>query len=487
MDAISQINVIVDHDSITDALSPNDLADQSSIAANAAAIVAKSVAAAREDADADADNVSDPVPDSTPLFSGTPANWTILRHDGPVTQINWVKQHSFTTDFDQAVVTFSGTATFLGLGENALSNSFNALEFGYQYDLIFVAGNLIDVNMIDQLNVILDSDVICTTAPAQAASAKPEPVVDMPTSEETAATLAVADFGAEHSGRVAPNNMVPDPQDKIQPDSVAQNANDQPAFLKGSGTNGSTQQVAATSGLPDIAPAETKANTVSPIEVADNEPVSLPDNPSPTPAPAVSSGDNLAYNQASIQTIGEDTDAAITDIFSDALDSFADGGDEISGDIIKDPVFTGTELLRVLYVDGDVTTVNMVEQINIIGDADQVHLARDNFAAALQNQIEITTGSNVAANIAAIQDNGLDSTVMARGKVYSDALIHQANLMDTDVLETGSSVAELTNEVVAFLTDDISADPFGDDIDAMVNGTASETFGQSDVMQTMLS
>ncbi len=487
MDAISQVNVIIDHDSITNALSPTNLADQSSMAANAAAIAVKSVAAAKAEALAKAEDATGTITPTAPSFANAPANWTVVRYDGPVTQINWVKQHTFTTDNDQAIVTFSGAAMFLGLGENALSNIFDAHEFGYQYDLILVGGNLIDINLVNQLNIILDSDVVDTFAPEQVAATKMVSVSDVPEVSEAAAGPTSIQSIEDEPTQVAAHSVAP--QQKIDASHVtaAQTATAQPTEVTGSAIDGSSQEAAATSGVPDAAPADAAPPEAAPIEATDAIPAADEVGPSSTPAPAISTGDNLAYNQASIETIGQDTDAAISQIYADVLDGFANGNDDISKEVLEDPAFAGTELLRVLYIDGDFTTVNMVDQQNVLGDADQVHLARDDFAAALQEQIQITTGSNLAANFAAIRDNGIDSVVMAQGDTYSDALIYQANLMDTDVLETGSSIADLTNEAVAFLTDDINAKSMGDDIAAMTNGMIDDAFSQSDIMQNMLS
>ncbi len=479
MDAISQVNVIVDHDSVTNGLSSSLVADQSSMASNAAKIGMQTVAAAKlaaqeaaAKAAAEDGNEYEPEPatNAEPSFLlHAPANWAVVRYDGPVTQINWVKQHSFATDYDQAVVTFSGSATFLGLGENNLSNSFNIHELGYHYDLILVGGNLIDINLISQLNILLDSDVIDTTS-----SARTQPSENL---ETVASTLnGTAATGVESD--IAEVTAQP-----VVAASIA---------IDGTNVDGTSQQSAATNGVavepPPVAGVaehtglETDAADPA-LDAADAQPNGSP----PATASAFSTGDNLAYNQASIQTIGQDTDAAINQTFADVLNSFAQGNDYIPDEVVEDPAFLGTELLRVLYIDGDFTTVNMVEQVNILGDADQVHLARDNFASDLQDMIKVTTGSNILANIAAIRDNGMDSTVMAQGTAYSDALIYQANLIDTDLMETGTSIADLANEAVAFLTDDMGADTLGDDITNSTHGLIADAMGQSDIMQTMLS
>ncbi|QCO54411.1 hypothetical protein EOK75_00320 [Pseudorhodobacter turbinis] len=458
MDAISQVNVIIDHDFVTTALSPAGLENQGSTASNAAKIETKTVVSSEEEArEPDKSSADDVAVSLPPAFANAPANWAVVRYEGSVTQINWVKQYTFTTDFDQAVVAFSGGATFLGMGENSLSNSFNINEAGYHYDLILIAGSLIDINLISQLNILLDSDVVDATAAEKGAP-----------SQATANNAPAEIHPSFAAGSV---------------DTAAQTADAPSSSVSGTGVDGLSQQSAAIGGhLTEQTVPETMEPAPNEADVSDG---TMPDGPA-SEAP-FSTGDNLAYNQASIETIGEDTDAEINQTFTDVLAGFALGHDDIPDEVVQDPAFLGTELLRVLYIDGDFTTVNMVDQINVLGDADEVHLARDSFADDLQAMIKVTTGSNITANIAGIKDKGMDSTVMAKGDTYSDALIYQANLMDTGLMETGSSVTDLANEAVAFLTDDIGPDTLGDDITSMTNGMIADAIDQSDVLQSMLS
>lgn len=418
-DAISQVNVLIDHDQVTPALRPVDLAAQDSTVINAAAIAASTVAQGRAAAGRTEDTVTAPK-----VLAGAPANWAVVHYDGPVTQINWVEQYTFTTDNDQAVVSFGGTSTFLGLGENGVFNDFSISELGYQYDLILVGGNLIDINLINQTNILLDSDRIDETFPV--------------TDDQSAEASLSVDGGASSGVELAAADV--------------------------SGVQATSHPVAASA--KDAEAGASTAQTTHPF----------------------STGDNLLYNQASIERIGLDTDAAITQSFADALDQFGAGNEEVSDDLLGEELFDGTELLRVLYIDGDFLTVNVVDQVNVLGDADQVHLARDDFAAALQDQIKVTTGSNVLANVAAIKKNGLDSTVMAQGETYSDALIHQANLIDTDIdtMPAASSLADLATEAVAFLVDDAVPSNLGGDIADNTHSMIADAMGQSDLMQTML-
>lgn len=564
MDAISQVNVVIDHDSVATALSPAGLADQASTASNAAKIMAQTVAdaklatqeAAKEAGEEDVEVEAESDPESEPpILAQAPANWAVVRYEGSVTQINWVKQNTFTTDYDQAVATFSGGATFLGMGENSLSNSFDINEIGYHYDLILVGGDLIDINMISQLNIILDSDVVDTSTPETIAAtevtdtvvqAELQPEIasetvetDVQTTDAPSITLtgtrvdgtsqqaeAISGLTTDQTNEEDVGDQasleITDPETAAQETNPVETASEKTAVVETAsaelavaetasadtataGTASAKTAVAeaestdtavagtasAETAVVETASAETAVAETAASETAQDETAVL-DDPLPSSPPlatdsALSTGDNLAYNQAVIETIGQDTDAEISQIYADVLAGYAQGNDDIPDEVLEDSSFLGTELLRVLYIDGDFTTINMVDQVNVLGDADQVHLARDTFADDLQDMIEVTTGSNITANIAAIQDNGMDSTVMAEGDTYSDALIYQANLIDTDLMETGTSIADLANEAVAFLTDDMGADALGDDIASMTHGIIADAMDQSDVMQTMLS
>ncbi len=320
-----------------------------------------------------------------PVYEDLPSDAVVVRVEGDVTQINWTVQDSFITDNDSANVTISASATYLGLGDNTVTNQALLSESGFNYDLILVGGDLIDVTMITQTNVMLDGGSLET-------------------------------------------------------------------------------------GLDDDA-----------IEV--------------------SSGDNLQYNAVELNSVGIDTEAELEDSFEDTLDALEDGAEDVSGDVQSSDHFDGVELLRVLYIEGDYISINVADQTNTLADVDQINVAQaaadaaesleglaDEIAADTQADISVIMGSNAQGNIANIQEFGTDSTVMAGGDYYSEALIHQADLIDTDAIPTGVEVAALANEAVAFLAEDLlDANAMAADIIAGAQSTIIETAGQSDVMQTVLS
>nr|WP_111298245.1 hypothetical protein [Paracoccus saliphilus] len=160
----------------------------------------------------------------------------------------------------------------------------------------------------------------------------------------------------------------------------------------------------------------------------------------------ISSGDNLLVNDASILQVGQAGHVAAT---GDYLKLLTDGPDAISSGVLQDGAFAGTEMLRVLHIKGDVVSAQIIEQINVLGDADQVDLLA---AQAMENAGDVTvvTGSNVLINSAHIAEYGVDATVHTQGGVYTDALIHQAELVDTAPPPGGPGLA---SEAVVFLAD----------------------------------
>ncbi|MRX49968.1 hypothetical protein GI374_05785 [Paracoccus sp. S-4012] len=160
-----------------------------------------------------------------------------------------------------------------------------------------------------------------------------------------------------------------------------------------------------------------------------------------------SSGDNLLLNDARIHEAGLANHAQAQGAYLDLLDGGL-GGSRVPDGLAGDPAFAGLDVLRVLHVKGDLITAQIIQQLNILGDADQVDLLR---AEALggPGTVSVTTGSNVLVNAASIAEFGLDSTIHSRGGVYSDALIHQAEFIS----DGPSGYEGLASEAVLFLAD----------------------------------
>ncbi len=355
LNVIAQINVLVQH-------APGGIGVAAPSTSINSAEIARTSTMPKADPDADPEQKG---ADGSPNL---PSNWVVTRIEGDLISVNHVSQFSFQTDHDRAEVTFSGSSTFIGLGDNTIVNLTDLAELGFGYDLIMVGGAMISVNWIHQINVLIDNDAVT------------------------------------YSG----------------------------AFPVG-----------------------------------------------------VQVGDNLLFNGAQIGATGIDHYAEMTSNFAGASESLADGAKTIGSDVAHDPLFEGVDLLRVLYIEGDLTTVNWLEQTNVMGDSDQVHLALDDFLAATGASADVIMGSNALINLASISQYGTDSTVMVGGDVYDDALLYQAELIDTDADPLGVGMPALAPAAVAFLADDMLG-PEGAQIDTPIQPTAPEAQESPDMMQTML-
>lgn len=216
---------------------------------------------------------------------------------------------------------------------------------------------------------------------------------------------------------------------------------------------------------------------------------------------AVGLGDNLLFNKAIINGTGVDMHEKMSTSMAGIADKFGkktkdkDEDEDTEGvadmdvgfqnDPSYSPVFEGVDVLRVLYVEGDLALINWIKQTNILGDSDQVHLAMDNLAEETGAQVHVTAGSNAVVNLATINEYGIDSTIQVGGDVYDDALLYQAELIDTEADPLGVSLEGLASEAVAFLAEDMLAPEIGQEEDSIVP-TAPEDTSSPDVMQTML-
>jgi len=202
---------------------------------------------------------------------------------------------------------------------------------------------------------------------------------------------------------------------------------------------------------------------------------------------ALSGDDNLVANKAQILREGADEHVEMARAFADALKDMAQGAATLAEEVARDKMFTGFEALRALHIEGNLTQINVVDQVNYLGDQDQVHMALDAVATMIAGTaVSVTTGANALMNAASIMTAGLDSKIMAGGAVYDDALLYQAELIDTDAAPNGVSVQALASEAVAFLAEDMVGSSIADAIEAAGYVDDSHHGGTPlDVMQTM--
>jgi hypothetical protein len=278
---------------------------------------------------------SDGDDDAEPEF---PASAIVTRLTDDLVNFNWLGQYNYIVDHDILSVKFQGNETFLQTGGNNATNHTLLQELGFHYDLIMVGGDMINISIIDQVNVLLDNDSVSYGDGWQA------------------------------------------------------------------------------------------------------------------------SGDgNLLWNEAMIETVGHDAYAQMSADYEALGESLASGSDGVGGSILSNAAFEGLDMLKVLYIDGDLINLQYISQTNIVGDADQMQVHAAKMATQDGAETSLIVGQNALLNLASIYEAGLNSEIQLGGDQYSDALMHQAGLIVTDESQLATENGNgLVNEAVAFLTDDSS-------------------------------
>jgi hypothetical protein len=201
------------------------------------------------------------------------------------------------------------------------------------------------------------------------------------------------------------------------------------------------------------------ANIIQQLNILlDNDRLSVADGFGTSGEGSVSTGGNLLWNYAGIVEAGGAMSVKpMPQSYLDALDKLAGGKKSALDDILKDDVFAGMKGLKVLYISGDLINLNYIKQTNILGDSDQVTLAKSALAAHPEANWTISTGSNTLVNHAGIFDVDTGKTIYAGGGAYSDEVLIQAELIKNEPYLAGQNPDTLVNEAVAFLGDDMMA------------------------------
>jgi hypothetical protein len=192
-------------------------------------------------------------------------------------------------------------------------------------------------------------------------------------------------------------------------------------------------------------------NAINQISVLyDNDTVRMEGNGGNT---QIQTGGNLIWNQASIENIGDPNRfASMPDYMTETMKNIQDHENSMPGGLSSDPNFAGYQGLNVLYITGNFYDVNVIKQVNIVGDADSVtKVANSVLANNADATVHVDTGNNAVVNIASIVDyDSFGHTTYVAGNVYSDSVLIQGGLVDHDN-SANQSTGQLANEAIAFL------------------------------------
>ncbi len=170
---------------------------------------------------------------------------------------------------------------------------------------------------------------------------------------------------------------------------------------------------------------------------------------------AVATAGNQLFNYAAIDKIGgtdylpvgADLNAFVQDLLDqDGHLDFGNGW-QLGG--------TGT-FVDVLIVTGNYYDINIVDQLNIVSDADTLQQVMSCYGGSMTQQA--VTGDNLLMNAAAIVDVGSAGHQFVGGVTYSDAVLVQTEIVvPADEAVTVRDTQALAGEVIAFLGEDAPA------------------------------
>jgi hypothetical protein len=176
-------------------------------------------------------------------------------------------------------------------------------------------------------------------------------------------------------------------------------------------------------------------------------------------AQSVNTGQNSLSNTAAITEYGSGDFQGLSDELASLSDSLLNGS-AIDPSQWWDLAGSATGYLRVLVVTGDYFDLDVILQQSIVIDVDTavqyfgVDPNADESPASF-----VSTGANVATNIAQIIDFGTAGTSYIGGDHYDDAILVQGNLISDDDQLSVWDTQTLVSEIVAFTGDEISDEP----------------------------
>lgn len=191
--------------------------------------------------------------------------------------------------------------------------------------------------------------------------------------------------------------------------------------------------------------------------LADNDLIGAVSDFQTTGPGSYSTSDNLLWNQAHIYNAGSGGPyGPLSADYQKTAAALSNGQHEIADGVLSDPAFAGQAALRVLHVEGDLVNVQHVKQTNILGDNDQIALARGEGGVFADAEWSVATGKNALLNSAAIVDlDSLGKTYVGGGQ-YSQDLLVQADIISTDPAFGGQNPDVLVSEAIAFLDDSMT-------------------------------
>ncbi|MEY9534234.1 hypothetical protein [Sinorhizobium fredii] len=360
----------------------------------------------------------------------------------------------------------------LEAGGNTLVNSVTLTTNWLQSHVLAVAGDHVELNAIVQINVLCDNDLLSTALNGwNLDQGKPNEAFNI-------AMFKHLDPEPSKAEQAGPGDF---PKawaiTEIKGDLLITNWFEQFTFMSDEDTAilaaaGSTASIITgdNTAINNVSLAELghyydlifiggnvyDANIIQQLNILlDNDLVGAVEGFGTTGKGSASTDGNLLWNEASIvEAGGANSVKPLPKSYLDAFGDLASGKKSLPDGVLEDGAFAGMNGLRVLYISGDLVSLNYVKQTNILGDSDQIALAMNKLGLGSDADWTISTGSNTLVNYAGILDVDAGKTIYAGGNAYSDEILVQADLIKTEPYLGGQNPDALVSEAVAFLGDD---------------------------------
>lgn len=200
----------------------------------------------------------------------------------------------------------------------------------------------------------------------------------------------------------------------------------------------------------------------------------------------VATGENVLWNEAAIENVGPGGwTPGLPSHYREAATELAAGNRQMPDGFRSDDALDGLGNLKVLYIAGDVYDIHSINQVNVVGDADDLAIYEASLLKAQDSVWQVSTGHNMLVNKAKILDyDSLGKTGYVGGEIYSDAVLVQAEIVEglSDRLTVRGDA--LANEVIAFLDDHTDLSARFDDHPVLK--TMADTGATYDVMHSVL-
>ncbi|WDZ79717.1 type I secretion protein (plasmid) [Ensifer adhaerens] len=357
----------------------------------------------------------------------------------------------------------------LDAGSNTLVNEVVITSNWLQANVLAVAGDHVQLNAIIQTNVYSDNDAVGAALTGGDLAA-----------QKVTEAFNIASFKHVESTQTAQNETNVFPKawaiTEIKGDLMMVNWHQQFTFMS---DNDTAILAASGSKLSIIAGDNTAANQLSLLELGyrfdlifvggnvfdaniiqqtnillDNDFIGAVGGFQMSGHGSVTTGGNLLWNYASIvEAGGAGPVNPMPESYLSALQDLSEGKNPSSKDFMHDAAFAGLLGLRVLYISGDLLSLNYIQQTNILGDNDQVTLAMNALTERPDADWTISTGKNALMNYAGIVDVDTGKTIYAGGGIYSDEVLVQAELIKNEPFLGGQDPNALASEAVVFLGD----------------------------------